>query len=71
MYEQFQSWVQRNLNRELEQGEGMQFDDVNIEKGDKRQVTPILIELWESEKETQRALLAHDELVKKMPRAQA
>lgn len=48
MYEQFQWWLQKQLGRDLEEGEKMQFDGVYIEKGYKAQSTPIVIELWEN-----------------------
>lgn len=48
MYEQFKSWTQKNLGRDLEPEEKMQFDDVYIERGDPNQRTPLLIQLWEN-----------------------
>lgn len=47
MYEQFQSWLQKTMGRELEDGEKMEFDGVHIEKGHSAQTTPIVVELWD------------------------
>jgi hypothetical protein len=51
MFEQFKRWTEKQLGRELNEGEGLQFDDVNIELGTASQSTPLLIELWNSQKE--------------------
>lgn len=50
-YKEFESWTQKNLNRDLLRDEKMQFDDVYIERGDKRQKSALLIELWVSKEE--------------------
>lgn len=50
MHGQFKQWVERNLQRELEEGEKMEFDSVNVEEGSRGQSTPILIELWADRK---------------------
>lgn len=46
MYKQFKGWTEKNLKRELQDGEQMEFDGVNIEMGTKQQKTPLLLELW-------------------------
>lgn len=59
MYDQFKDWTQKNLNRELAEGEKISFDDVYIEKGTASQSTPLLIEMWVDEKETKAFLENH------------
>jgi hypothetical protein len=46
-YEWFKSGVQTLMNRALEDGELMQFDGVNIEKGSRFQSKNIVIEYYE------------------------
>lgn len=46
-YEWFKSGVQTLMNRPLEEGELMQFDGVDIEKGSKFQSKNIVIEYYE------------------------
>ena len=48
MYEQFQYWLQKQLGRDLEKDEKMEFDSVQIEKGFSGQSTPIVVELWDN-----------------------
>lgn len=50
-YQEFKTWLCRQLGRELNAGEKMQFDDVYIEQGDKHQVSRFLIEMWVDQKE--------------------
>jgi len=57
MYEQFKWWAEKKMKREIMPEEGLEFDGVRIEKGDKSQATPLLIELWDSAKETQKAII--------------
>jgi hypothetical protein len=45
-YEWFKSGVQTLINRPLEDGEGLEFDNVNIEKGSKFQTKNIVIEYY-------------------------
>ena len=52
MYKQFKGWTEKNLGRELEENEGLQFDSVNIEMGERGQKTPALIEPWPVRPET-------------------
>lgn len=47
MYDQFKSWTEKNLERELLPDEKIQFDEVNIEKGWEHQSTPLVLEMWE------------------------
>jgi hypothetical protein len=56
MYEQFQWWTQKQLGRELNEDEQMEFDGVHIEKGYKGQSTPIVVELWDNNFNMQQAL---------------
>lgn len=48
MYEQFQDWIQRKMERDLEPDEKLEFDGVHIEKGHAQQSTPIVVELWDN-----------------------
>jgi len=45
-FEQFAGWAQKKMGRDLLPDEKLQFDEVNIELGDRLQSTPLLIELW-------------------------
>lgn len=47
MYSEFKSWAQKNLGRDLESHEKLEFDSVHIELGTSRQASQLLIELWE------------------------
>ncbi len=46
-YEEFKSWLQTNLKRDLREDEKMELDGVYIEKGSGRQHSTYLVELWE------------------------
>ena len=48
MYDQFKRWAEKLIGRELEPGELLEFDTVKIERGDSRQATPILVEIWDN-----------------------
>lgn len=48
-YEWFKSGVKVMIGRDLEDGEGFQLDGVNIEKGDRFQMKPVLIEYYEKQ----------------------
>jgi len=47
MYEQFKSFTQKNLGRDLEDGEQITFDSVEIVKGYSSQKTPLVIEMFQ------------------------
>ena len=47
MYEQFRWWTEKQLHRELQPEERLEFDGVNIEKGSTGQSTPLLLEMWD------------------------
>jgi hypothetical protein len=47
MYDQFRLWLEKKSGKELEEGQGIQFDSVNIERGQAQQSTPLLLELWD------------------------
>ena len=51
LYKQFLGWTEKNLARELAEGEKMEFDGVNIEIGTRQQATPVLIELFKAKRE--------------------
>ena len=48
-YEWVKGGVQEMLGRPLVEGELMQFDSVNIEKGSKLQSKPVIIEYYQNE----------------------
>jgi hypothetical protein len=46
LYGQFRLWTEKNIKRELNEDEGIEFDGVYIEKGTDSQSTPLVVELW-------------------------
>ena len=50
MYKQFLGWAEKNAGRELEPGEGLEFDTVHIEMGARSQSTPLVLEMYSSNK---------------------
>jgi hypothetical protein len=50
MYKQFLGWTEKNLKRELEKDEKMEFDGVFIEMGTRSQSTPLLLEMYTSDR---------------------
>lgn len=58
-YFEFESWLKKQIQRDLDKDEKMEFDGVYIEKGDNRQASRFLVELWTSADSVRKSLIEH------------